>query len=388
MKPNVTFRVAVLVFLLSLSAMIWAQEDGAGPIAKPFVTDRPWESIDLVIALDTSDSMKSLIDAARLSLWDVVNELMMAEPQPLLRVALLTYGNTANPREQGWVRVETDLTGNLDLVSERLFALTTKGGQEYVARALQTAVEELSWTDSYDALKLVFVAGNEPADQDPEVDYRDTGRVAVDEGISVNMIYCGSADAEQAETWKELADRAEGRFAAIDHRMDKTAALTTKYDKELADLSEALNETYIPFGEAGQERKESLAKQDQNAAKLSPAAAASRARTKSNLRFSSGWDLVSMIESGETTLYDIDEQDLPVELRRMTFEERELYMEDLLKRREELRQQIAELSAKRRMDVSDQVKAKGLDTSKSFDSVVREAIRSQAADKGFELPEE
>jgi Mg-chelatase subunit ChlD len=379
--------IAVLSLVLAISLTVGAQEDGATAPAKPFVTDRPWESIDLVIALDTSDSMKSLIDAARISLWDVVNELMMAEPQPLLRVALLTYGNTGNPREQGWVQVETDLTENLDLVSERLFALTTRGGSEYVARVLQTAIEELSWTDSYDALKLVFVAGNEPADQDPEVDYRDSGRLAVDEGISVNVIYCGSAEAEQAETWKELADRAEGRFAAINHRMDKAAALTTQYDKELADLSEALNETYIPFGEAGPERKENLAKQDQNAAKLSPAAAASRAHTKSNPRFSSGWDLVSMIESGETTIYDVDEQDLPVELRRMALEERELYIEDLLKRREELRRQIAELSAKRQMDVSDQIEAKGLDTSRSFDTVVREAIRSQAADKGFELPD-
>jgi hypothetical protein len=71
----------------------------------------------------------------------------------------------------------------------------------------------------------------------------------------------------------------------------------------------------------------------------------------------------------------------------MTLEERELYIEDLLKRREELRRQIAELSAKRQMDVSDQIEAKGLDTSRSFDTVVREAIRSQAADKGFELPD-
>jgi hypothetical protein len=94
-----------------------------------------------------------------------------------------------------------------------------------------------------------------------------------------------------------------------------------------------------------------------------------------------------MIESGETTIYDIDEQDLPLELRRMTLEERELFIDDLLQLREELRRQIAELSAKRQMDVADQVKATGLDTSRSFDTVVREAIRSQAKDKGFELHE-
>ena len=382
------FLVAVLTLVISASVSAWAQDDSTGDPKTPWEPERPWESIDLVIALDTSDSMKSLIDAARLSLWDVVNELMMAEPQPLLRVALLTYGNTGNDRKLGWVRVETDLTENLDLVSERLFGLTTVGGQEYVARALQTAVEELSWTPSYDALKLVFVAGNEPADQDPEVDFRDSGRLAVDEGISVNVIYCGRAEHKDAETWKELADRAEGRFAAIEHRGGKAAAMTTPYDKELAELSAALNETYVPFGEAGRERKNNLAKQDKNAAEMSPAAAASRARTKANPRFTSGWDLISMIESGETTIFELDEQELPDQLRRMTIEERELYLEDLRSRREELRRQIAELSAKRRGSVAEQIEARGIDTSKSFDTAVREAIRSQAADKGFELPEE
>ena len=99
-------------------------------------------------------------------------------------------------------------------------------------------------------------------------------------------------------------------------------------------------------------------------------------------------NLISLLESGETTVNDIDEQDLPQELRRMNVEEREIYIEDLLKRREELRRQIAELSAKRRGSVADQIEAKGIDTSRSFDAVVRDAVRSQAADKGFELPEE
>jgi len=387
MGRRLSFLAVVFALVFAAPVTAWAQQDGGDAPEAPWTPDRPWESIDLVIALDTSDSMKGLIDAARLSLWDVVNELLMAEPQPLLRVALLTYGNSGNDSKLGWVRVEADLTEDLDLVSERLFGLTTGGGQEYVSRVLEIAVEELSWTPSRDALKLVFVAGNEPADQDPEVDFRDSGRFAADEGISVTVIYCGGAENKDAETWKELADRAEGRFAAINHRGGKVAAMTTPFDKELADLGAALNKTYVPLGEAGQERKESLAQQDHNAAKLSPAAAAARARTKANPRFTSGWDLISMLESGETTIYEVDEQELPEDLRRMSLEEREVYVEELRTRREELRRQIAELSAKRRGSVAEQIEARGLDTSKSFDTAVREAIRSQAADKGFELPE-
>src|SRR6185312_5361751 len=43
------------------------------------------KKVDLVIALDTSSSMDGLIDSARAKLWDVVNLLAHAKPQPLLR---------------------------------------------------------------------------------------------------------------------------------------------------------------------------------------------------------------------------------------------------------------------------------------------------------------
>jgi hypothetical protein len=71
----------------------------------------------------------------------------------------------------------------------------------------------------------------------------------------------------------------------------------------------------------------------------------------------------------------------------MTLEEREAYVEELRFQRQELRRQIAELSAKRRGHVAEQIEALGLNNSSSFNTAVREAIRSQAEDKGFEFPE-
>ncbi len=37
--------------------------------------------------------MQPLIDAVRLMLWEIVQDLTVLEPAPSLRVALLTYGN-------------------------------------------------------------------------------------------------------------------------------------------------------------------------------------------------------------------------------------------------------------------------------------------------------
>jgi len=54
------------------------------------------------------------------------------------------------------------LTTDLDKVSEQLFALTTRGGQEYCGMVIQHAADGLAWTPSASDLKAIFIAGNEP----------------------------------------------------------------------------------------------------------------------------------------------------------------------------------------------------------------------------------
>ena len=127
--------------------------------------DKP-KQVDLVLCLDTSNSMDGLIDSAKRKLWAVVNDLAKIEPAPTLRVALFSYGNNTYDAKAGWVRKDLDLTGDLDAVYKQLFALTTKGGTELVARVSQTALADLQWAADRDALKILFVCGNEPADQD------------------------------------------------------------------------------------------------------------------------------------------------------------------------------------------------------------------------------
>src|SRR5262245_34753737 len=51
--------------------------------------------VDLVLAIDTSNSMDGLIDGARQQLWEAVNRLAKSDPKPTLRVGLISYGNTS-----------------------------------------------------------------------------------------------------------------------------------------------------------------------------------------------------------------------------------------------------------------------------------------------------
>ncbi len=359
----------------------------ADEFSEPTALDQPWESIDLAIVLDTSGSMDKLIDAARLKLWEIVHDLTLLEPTPRLRVALLTFGNNRNISRPGWISVETGLTEDLDLVSERLFGLTSEGGTEYVGRALKTALDELDWTPSNDALKMIFIAGNEDAGQDKEVDLQEMGHIAWQEGIRVHPIFCGRERQNGAESWAEMAEILNAELSIIDHKHG-TVVVKTPYDKELAELSESISRTYIPLGEEGMQLYENRRAQDRNARKISQAAAAGRAEIKTSPLFSTRWDLVDALAAGVITLEQLDEAELPQELAYLAPEERVVYIEDMQIRRQELRRRIRELSQERRRHVAEQISAKGLDDSRSFDAVLRREIREQLEASGWEPPQQ
>jgi hypothetical protein len=131
-----------------------------GAAADTLLPNDARRDVDLVIALDVSGSMEGLIESAKQRLWDITNELARARPVPALRVAILSYGNPAYGEQAGYVRVDLPFTGDLDAVNATLFAFRTDGGDEYVARAIQTSLDTLQWSPKRDALRIVFVAGN------------------------------------------------------------------------------------------------------------------------------------------------------------------------------------------------------------------------------------
>ena len=90
--------------------------------------------IKLALLLDTSNSMDGLIDQAKSQLWNIVNELAKAKCDntvPELQIALYEYGNDNLPMREGYIRQVTELTNDLDQISDDLFKLTTNGGSEY-----------------------------------------------------------------------------------------------------------------------------------------------------------------------------------------------------------------------------------------------------------------
>lgn len=370
--------LALTGFLIS-TQLAWADPPGK---TKP---------IDLVLCLDTSNSMDGLIDSAKRKLWDVVNDMGRAKPTPFLRVALYSYGNDTYSPSNGWVRQEVGLTTDLDKVSEKLFGLRTQGGTEYVGRVCQTALRDLDWSKDPGAFKVMFVCGNEPADQDPEVKLASLAETAVRQNVVLNTIYCGPRNHSEAAGWKMLAERAEGKYMAIEQN-SAHMVFAAPQDKRLGELSGKLNTTYVFYGKNRLERAHNQTLQDTNAASLPGASGLSAGAGRATAKASSNY---SMAESDLVDRYQADpkldfsklpDNELPDEFKKLSAAERKEYVVKKLKEREDLKNEINKLSKERAEYITAEQKKQNKNGEATLDEAMRGVIREQSAKKGIDIP--
>ena len=389
--------------------------------------------IDLALCLDTSGSMSGLIDSAKQRLWALVNDMALAEPTPRLRVALLTYGSPAYGADNGWVQTSVPLTDDLDMVSMKLFELSTDGGDEYVARVTQAATSQLQWSTDPAALKMIVVAGNESAEQDSEVTLEVACGSAIEQGIVVHSLYCaqGGAGRQQvasgrgvvplsssavpvassnasttsttpgataaatptplpldgiAMSWKKVSLLADGAFAMINQDTG-VVLIETPFDEKLVKLSSALNETYIPYGSGAQWYLSNQFTQDVNAFALNTEAAASRAQAKAGKLYFCGWDLVDSLKAKQLTFEGIETDQLPEALRALSTEELRLHVEAQREARAKIQADIAAAGAEREAWLVAKRTELGTDESMAFDSPLRRAFRELAEARGLRFAE-
>lgn len=343
--------------------------------------------IDVVIALDVSGSMDGLIESAKQRLWDIVNELGRAQPQPELRLAILSYGDPEYGVQSGFVRIDLPFTSDLDAVSKTLFEFTTDGGDEYVARVVQTAVDDLNWTTEPDAMRVIFVAGNEGAHQDPQLAVLQATTAAASSGITVNTIYCGSETDGDAPGWRQVATSTNGIFASINQDTAAVANIATPMDQELANLNKELNETYVAFGQEGVAAQENQIEQDVAVATMSAPAMASRAASKASpLYRSESWDLVDAVQSGKS-LEEVAVKDLPEEMQEMETGQRAAYVEQKARQREKVQGRIQALADERQDYIKKERAKLDADEEKGLDEVIQEGLRTLAEEKGFTFTE-
>lgn len=349
--------------------------------------DNVQDVVQIALVLDTSGSMDGLINQARSHLWSMVDQMgrmtrVVDGKRRGVRVelALFEYGNDTLSRESGFIRQVLPLTGDLDKVSEQLHALFTNGGSEYVGQAIETAVGQLQWSSDPNALKFVFVAGNEEFDQGP-VSAARAMSAALAKDITVQLIHCGPSDA----TWERAAKIAKSDLMTIDQNQ-VAQHIPAPQDDEILRLGNELNATYVAYGAAGAASVERQKNADLASAKLSKKVALERAQLKSKASYdNAGWDVIDALDRNARFFDETPDAELPPELRGKTPEEKRQLVAARKAQRAELQAKIAKLEAERTKFLeAERAKQQGQEEA-SLETELMKSTRQLAAKKGFEF---
>ncbi len=339
--------------------------------------------VKIALLLDTSNSMDGLINQAKSQLWDIVNKFTYAkcgnDARPSLQIALYQYGNDGLSSQEGYIQQVLGFSSDLDDISEKLFSLTTNGGEEFCGEVIQTSLKQLEWGKNEDHLKMIFIAGNEPFTQG-KLNYKDAVTNAKENDIVVNTIFCGNYEQGISTDWKNGATLTGGEYMAIDHNK-QVVQIDTPYDEIIIKLNGKLNKTYISYGSLGVSKMEKQAMQDANAMEVEEDVAVKRAVSKSSRMYKNAtWDLVDASEKKDFKVSELRKSDLPKELKDKSDTEIKSYIQKKKGERSAIQKEIMALNVKREAYISKHQKE---DSEGALENAMLNAIKRQAAKKNY-----
>lgn len=383
-------KIGVLSFLALTMAMGYGCETRKDTNKKvllaqatPSTKTSDKNTVKIALLLDTSNSMDGLINQAKSQLWDIVNEFTHAkcgnETRPELQIAIYQYGNDNLSSREGYIQQVLNFSNDLDEISEKLFSLTTNGGEEFCGEVIHSSIKQLEWGKNPDNLKMIFIAGNEPFTQG-KLNYKDAVTNAKEKDIVVNTIFCGNYEQGIRTKWKNGAVLTGGEYMAIDHNRE-VVHIKTPYDDIIIRLNSKLNKTYISYGSLGASKMEMQRTQDQNAMAMEETVAVKRAVSKSSRLYNNKkWDLVDAYADEEFELEKLPKNELPEHLQGKSKKEIEAYIKDKQAERENIQNEIAELNKKRELYISEKQDDKN---NGELESAMLKAIKRQASVKNY-----
>jgi hypothetical protein len=286
------------------------------------------------------------LDQAKSTIWQVVNsasKLTIDNEIPTLELAVYEYGDQ--------VTRLTNFISDLDSISEILFGIPVRGGDEFCGLVIKTADDELSWTKDPKDLHIIYIAGNEPFNQGT-VDYKTVIPLVCKKNIIVNTIFCGDYEEGVRTFWQNGAQLCQGSYFNIDSNAE-AFQVDTPYDKEIMQWNDSLNTTYMGYGGAGMMRKEKQENEDAKNSINGGKFAADRAVSKSSENYrNDNWDLVDKNKSDSTAIFKLKDDELPAELKGKTTEEKKQILEEKSVERKVYQEKINTLNVQREVFIT------------------------------------
>jgi len=378
---------------------------------------------DIAILLDTSGSMQGLINQVRDGLWQTINglgEIKKDGEVADLRLALYEYGSGVVSQEANFIQMLAPLTTDHTVIAQKLFATEAKGGTEYSGMAIQMASTDLAFSVDAGDFKSIVIAGNETIYQGP-VDPLKAAEDSLSKDILVNSIFAGSQTIQvgggfsgggfgcafcprpnptpapptdpQTELnpifaeWRDLAKSGGGESLNIDHN-NSIPYIASPFDARIIAATEEISETYLPFGINGEAEYRRMRDLDRDVRGSGNGSYISWGNYRSGNFGQSTyatWDLVSALREGTLDLAVIPVSQLPITFRWLSPEERLEAVMVMEQKRKNLEDEVADLRAKRKIFVDEQLAQRTQDNEANFADAIKQILVKQLKSKGFTL---
>lgn len=259
-------------------------------------------SIDIVFVIDISGSTGGILSSVRGKFWEIQNEISRLQPVPDYRVGIVCMGRPSFKKENNYVRILSDLTNDIDAAAYPFFQIkdVTAPGNYFMGHALDVAINDMSWSEDPNAIKMMFLVGNGQPSAGPG--FKKPIRDAKEKGITVHSLYfmTYSNQKEQSE-WKTLADYTGGDFFAIGLK-EPAIVIEKPYDGSmLREANHMVNTTYMYYGREGLDRYEMQADLDEEAELQGENQVEARTFFKATQMYQEknhSWDLVDLQATG------------------------------------------------------------------------------------------
>lgn len=347
-------------------------------------------TMDVVFVIDISGSTGGILSAVRDKFWEIQNEVARLQPTPKYRIGIVCAGRPSFKKENNYVKVISDLTTDIDAAAHPFFSIkdVRSPGNYFIGHALDAAVNEISWSEHPNSIRMMIFIGNGKPSAGPG--FRKPIKDAKEKGITLHSLYflTYSNQQEQAE-WKSMAEETGGRFFTISLN-EPRIVFTKSYDGEL--LQEAnfmINNTYTPYGNEGFKRFEMQSELDTDAEISGEEKVEARSFFKATPLYqgkNASWDLIDYMNNGgdimKVSMNKVDDT-----LAAMSDDDFKMRLNEINYERSEYISIIKMLSTQREAFLADKrEKMQNYRYENTFFGVVNKLIRETAESHGFASP--
>jgi hypothetical protein len=171
--------------------------------------------IDVAFVLDATGSMGPWIEQARCRIKAVAADLASGDPAPEVRFGLVRFRDTTDK----FVTEVVPFTAHIDVMAAALEATEAAGGGDFpeaVLEGLDVALTQLKWSAGDDVVRLIYLVGDAPPQVGPgRPDENAVVERALDAGIVVHSLACGSAKGGAQPYFDRFARHTEGRVFQV-----------------------------------------------------------------------------------------------------------------------------------------------------------------------------